>query len=74
MDGLLSKLRSLDAYPKVNEDFYSRTLSGGLITLASSVVMLLLFVSELRTRLAFSLFSPLRLDPFPLYLFLRSAG
>jgi hypothetical protein len=51
MDGLLSKLRSLDAYPKVNEDFYSRTLSGGLITLASSFVMLLLFVSELRTRL-----------------------
>jgi hypothetical protein len=49
MEGLLSKLRSLDAYPKVNEDFYSRTLSGGIITLASSVVMLLLFVSELRT-------------------------
>ena len=52
MDGLLTKLRSLDAYPKVNEDFYSRTLSGGIITLASSVVMLLLFVSELRTPLA----------------------
>ena len=54
MDGLLSKLRSLDAYPKVNEDFYSRTLSGGIITLASSVVMLLLFVSELRTPPALS--------------------
>lgn len=52
---LWSKLRNLDAYPKVNEDFYSRTLSGGIITLASSVVMLLLFVSELRTRLAFFL-------------------
>jgi hypothetical protein len=50
MDGLLSKLRSLDAYPKVNEDFYSRTLSGGLITLASSLVMLLLFLSELSTH------------------------
>jgi hypothetical protein len=58
MDGLLSKLRSLDAYPKVNEDFYSRTLSGGLITLASSFVMLLLFVSELRTRLSPSLARP----------------
>ncbi|KAF0890360.1 hypothetical protein E2562_002759, partial [Oryza meyeriana var. granulata] len=55
MEGLLTKLRSLDAYPKVNEDFYSRTLSGGIITLASSVVMLLLFVSELRTRLALPL-------------------
>jgi hypothetical protein len=62
MDGLLSKLRNLDAYPKVNEDFYSRTLSGGIITLASSVVMLLLFVSELRTSLA-PRFPPLK-HPF----------
>jgi hypothetical protein len=59
MDGLLSKLRNLDAYPKVNEDFYSRTLSGGIITLASSVVMLLLFISELRTPPALSLPPPL---------------
>nr|GMD56020.1 endoplasmic reticulum-Golgi intermediate compartment protein 3-like isoform X1 [Ipomoea batatas] len=43
----MSRIRSLDAYPKINEDFYSRTLSGGVITLASSVVMLLLFFSEL---------------------------
>ena len=48
MDNIISKLRNLDAYPKINEDFYSRTLSGGVITLASSVVMLLLFISELR--------------------------
>ncbi|KAB5568682.1 hypothetical protein DKX38_002475 [Salix brachista] len=48
MDGLMSKLRKLDAYPKVNEDFYSRTLSGGVITIASSIVMFLLFFSELR--------------------------
>lgn len=48
MDGLISKLRSLDAYPKINEDFYSRTLSGGVITLVSSIVMILLFTSELR--------------------------
>ena len=48
MDNIMSKLRSLDAYPKINEDFYSRTLSGGLITLVSSIVMLLLFFSELR--------------------------
>jgi hypothetical protein len=62
MDGLLSKLRNLDAYPKVNEDFYSRTLSGGIITLASSVFMLLLFVSELRTPLA-----PRFLPPTPTF-------
>eukprot|EP00245_Coleochaete_scutata_P005348 TRINITY_DN18829_c0_g1_i1.p1 TRINITY_DN18829_c0_g1~~TRINITY_DN18829_c0_g1_i1.p1 ORF type:complete len:387 (-),score=74.58 TRINITY_DN18829_c0_g1_i1:407-1567(-) len=44
----LNKLRSLDAYPKINEDFYSRTLSGGIITLISSVFMILLFFTELR--------------------------
>ncbi|XAR62174.1 hypothetical protein NMG60_11016826 [Bertholletia excelsa] len=48
MDSVISKLRSLDAYPKINEDFYSRTLSGGVITLVSSIVMLLLFISELK--------------------------
>ncbi|KAK6156853.1 hypothetical protein DH2020_011101 [Rehmannia glutinosa] len=46
MDKVYNKLRNLDAYPKVNEDFYSRTLSGGVITLASSIVIALLFLSE----------------------------
>ncbi|KAJ4972320.1 hypothetical protein NE237_005419 [Protea cynaroides] len=48
---ILSKLRNLDAYPKINEDFYSRTLSGGVITLVSSIVMLILFLSELKIYL-----------------------
>ncbi|KAK9075720.1 hypothetical protein SSX86_004049 [Deinandra increscens subsp. villosa] len=47
MDRVFSKVRNLDAYPKINEDFYSRTLSGGVITLASSIAMFLLFFSEL---------------------------
>ncbi|KAM1180516.1 hypothetical protein ACFX13_019919 [Malus domestica] len=51
MENVMSKLRNLDAYPKINEDFYSRTLSGGVITLASSIVMLLLFLSELQLYL-----------------------
>lgn len=51
MDKLLNKVRNLDAYPKINEDFFSRTLSGGVITLVSSIVMLLLFISELRLYL-----------------------
>ncbi|KAG1366496.1 endoplasmic reticulum-Golgi intermediate compartment protein 3 [Cocos nucifera] len=51
MEALLGKLRSLDAYPKINEDFYSRTLSGGIITIVSSIVMFLLFISELRLYL-----------------------
>lgn len=48
METLFGKMRSLDAYPKINEDFYSRTLSGGVITLVSSIFMFLLFISELR--------------------------
>ncbi|XVF01594.1 hypothetical protein REPUB_Repub04eG0101900 [Reevesia pubescens] len=51
MNNIYSKLRNLDAYPKVNEDFYSRTLSGGIITLLSSLVVLLLFFSEFRLYL-----------------------
>ncbi|CAA7392996.1 unnamed protein product [Spirodela intermedia] len=45
---IVNKLRKLDAYPKINEDFYSRTLSGGVITLVSSVVIIFLFISEIR--------------------------
>ncbi|TMW98386.1 uncharacterized protein [Solanum lycopersicum] len=47
MERVFSKLRNLDAYPKINEDFYNRTLSGGIITLVASVIMLVLFVNEL---------------------------
>ncbi len=47
MSGVLGKLKNLDAYPKVNEDFFTKTLSGGLITIVSSVIMVLLFLSEL---------------------------
>ncbi|KAM0952896.1 putative endoplasmic reticulum vesicle transporter [Dioscorea sansibarensis] len=51
MQGVFGKLRNLDAYPKVNEEFYSKTLSGGLITIVSSIIMFLLFISELRLYL-----------------------
>ncbi|KAL4332137.1 hypothetical protein GQ457_07G023470 [Hibiscus cannabinus] len=46
--GIMNKLKKLDVYPKINEDFYSLSLSGGVITIVSSIVMLLLFFSELR--------------------------
>ncbi|KAL6504222.1 hypothetical protein OROGR_026145 [Orobanche gracilis] len=52
MESIIAKFRSLDAYPKINEDFYSRTLSGGVITVASSIIMLLLFISELSSYVA----------------------
>ncbi|XP_042486196.1 endoplasmic reticulum-Golgi intermediate compartment protein 3-like [Macadamia integrifolia] len=51
MDSIFNKFRNFDTYPKINEDFYSRTLSGGVITVFSSVLMLLLFISELRLYL-----------------------
>ncbi|KAI4296350.1 hypothetical protein L6164_036315 [Bauhinia variegata] len=51
MDKVFNKLRNLDAYPKINEDFYSRTLSGGIITIASATIMLFLFFSELSSYL-----------------------
>ena len=49
MDDLFQRLKKLDAYPKVNEDFFQRTLSGGIITIISSLFMLGLFISEFST-------------------------
>ncbi|KAH9617719.1 hypothetical protein KSS87_017408 [Heliosperma pusillum] len=51
MESIIKKLRDLDAYPKVNEDFYKRTLSGGIITILAAFIMFLLFFSELRSYL-----------------------
>ncbi|KAG6505135.1 endoplasmic reticulum-Golgi intermediate compartment protein 3-like [Zingiber officinale] len=48
---ILNKLKNLDAYPKINEDFHSRTSSGGVITVVSSIIIFFLFISE--TRLFF---------------------
>ena len=71
MDNVLHKLRKLDAYPKINEDFYSRTFSGGLITLVSFIVIFLLFFSELSMLLSLSLSLSLSQDSF-IYLFIWS--
>ncbi|GBG61025.1 hypothetical protein CBR_g18620 [Chara braunii] len=48
---VLNRLKNWDAYPKINEDFYSRTLSGGVITIVSSIFMVVLFFTELRIYL-----------------------
>ena len=45
--GGMKALKALDMHPKVNEDFYTKTLGGGIITIASSIIMVLLFLSEL---------------------------
>jgi len=44
---LLAQLRSFDAYPKLNDEFKVKTLSGSLISLAALTIILLLFFSEL---------------------------
>lgn len=46
-----SALSALDAFPKVNEDFFKKTMSGGVITIFTCLLMSLLFFSELRTFL-----------------------
>jgi endoplasmic reticulum-Golgi intermediate compartment protein 3 len=43
----LKRLKALDAFPKIQDDFYSKTISGGVITIVCSVVMGCLFLSEL---------------------------
>jgi hypothetical protein len=46
--GVFSGLKALDAYPKIRDDeFFQKTMAGGAITIGSSVIMVLLFLSEL---------------------------
>ncbi|XXG87494.1 hypothetical protein AAC387_Pa11g2167 [Persea americana] len=47
----MRNLRKLDSYPKINKDIYSRTISGGIITLVTAILMFILFISELRLYL-----------------------
>lgn len=44
--GVFGALRALDAFPKVNEDFFQKTMSGGIITVIAYAFMLLLFLTE----------------------------
>ncbi|GBF88431.1 hypothetical protein Rsub_01143 [Raphidocelis subcapitata] len=48
---VIGALRRLDAFPKVNEDFFQKTTSGGVITVVAYSFMLLLFLSETRLYL-----------------------
>ncbi|XP_063993800.1 endoplasmic reticulum-Golgi intermediate compartment protein 3 [Diachasmimorpha longicaudata] len=55
-------LRKIDAYPKTLEDFRVKTFSGALVTIISSVIMALLFFSELRDYLTPNLNEELFVD------------
>jgi len=47
VDKVLKKLRSLDAYSKVHDDYAIQTNSGGLISIISFTLMFVLFCSQL---------------------------
>jgi hypothetical protein len=51
MASALEVLKKFDAYPKTLEDFRIKTFSGGTITVISSIVMILLFTSEIKDYL-----------------------
>ena len=47
MSGFWQLVKRLDAYPKTLEDFRIQTSSGGALTIASAIIMILLFASEI---------------------------
>ncbi|TKR81218.1 hypothetical protein L596_015128 [Steinernema carpocapsae] len=49
--GFLERIRQFDAYSKPLEDFRVRTLAGGTVTLISSVIIVLLFITETQNYL-----------------------
>eukprot|EP01118_Nematostelium_gracile_P008980 TRINITY_DN3001_c0_g1_i2.p1 TRINITY_DN3001_c0_g1~~TRINITY_DN3001_c0_g1_i2.p1 ORF type:complete len:222 (+),score=48.14 TRINITY_DN3001_c0_g1_i2:78-743(+) len=46
MDGVLSRLKNFDAYPKTLEDFRVRTFSGAAVSIVSGIFISWLFISE----------------------------
>lgn len=45
---LVTRMKQFDAYPKVLEDFRVKTYTGAMVTTISTIIMGLLFTSELR--------------------------
>ena len=46
MHRLQSRARAVVTCPQINEDFFTRTASGGIVTIVASIVMVALFLSE----------------------------
>ncbi|XP_007907499.1 endoplasmic reticulum-Golgi intermediate compartment protein 3 isoform X1 [Callorhinchus milii] len=59
---LLTRLRHFDAYPKTLEDFRVKTCGGALVTFISSLIMLVLFCSELQYYLTKEIHPELYVD------------
>eukprot|EP00892_Ulva_mutabilis_P010957 jgi/Ulvmu1/8233/UM041_0043.1 len=47
MQSIFKRLKAIDAFPKIQDDFYSKTMSGGVITIVCALLMLVLFFTEL---------------------------
>lgn len=62
MASVWEKLKELDAYPKPLEDFRIKTFQGGAVTILSTVIMLVLFISELADYLTPNLTEELFVD------------
>jgi len=60
--GVIGALKSLDAYPKLQEEFRVRTTSGALMSIISMAFMLVLFFSELSYYLSPSVIDHLYVD------------
>lgn len=59
---VLQRLRRFDAYPKTLEDFRVKTCGGAMVTVISSLIMLLLFFSELQYYLTKEIHPELYVD------------
>ncbi|XP_043287548.1 endoplasmic reticulum-Golgi intermediate compartment protein 3 isoform X2 [Venturia canescens] len=59
---IVEVLRQADAYPKTLEDFRVKTFSGAIVTIISSTIMFVLFVSELKDYLTPSINEELFVD------------
>ncbi|KHJ45170.1 hypothetical protein D918_04474 [Trichuris suis] len=59
---IFQKVRRFDAYSKPLEDCRVRTLSGGAVTVVSAILMVVLFVSELKSYLSAEIVEELFVD------------
>ncbi|CAG2159368.1 unnamed protein product [Oppiella nova] len=60
--GITERIRSLDVYPKVLEDFRIKTFGGATVTIISGLLMSVLFISELNYYLTPELREELLVD------------
>eukprot|EP00386_Alphamonas_edax_P011691 GDKI01036842.1.p1 GENE.GDKI01036842.1~~GDKI01036842.1.p1 ORF type:complete len:354 (-),score=106.93 GDKI01036842.1:285-1346(-) len=63
MGAIISTVKNLDLYRKVPRDISEPTVSGALVSIVSTVLMLVLFISELQSFLRIKTESEMHIDP-----------